>query len=479
MKMDREEQDDCEAPLLLGICEGVVDDTLGPKNPQKALIEEMKRQVRLAGPLMSVSFLMYCVQVISVMFVGHLGELPLSGASMATSFASVTGFSLLNGMGSALDTLCGQSYGAKQYHMVGIHMQRAMVVALLVSVPIALIWANTGHILVAIGQDPEISMEAGKYARFMIPSIFAYGLVQCHTRFLQAQNNVLPMMLSTGFATLLHFFVCWILVLKSGLGNKGAAIANATTYWINLLILASYVNFSSACMNTWSGFSCEAFHKILDFIKLAIPSAAMVCLEIWTFELVVLLSGFLPNPKLETSVLSISLNLSTIFYMIPFGLSGAVSTRVSNELGAGHPQAAHLAVRAAVFIVVTAAASVVSIMLLMHRMLGYCYSNETEVVEYIARIIPLLAISHSLDGIQSVFSGATRGCGRQKLGALINLGAYYLVGVPSAVLFAFFFKIGGKTLLLLVLTLCADWDQQVKKAKERLFNHLSSKEMDS
>ncbi|KAK9162412.1 hypothetical protein Syun_003314 [Stephania yunnanensis] len=396
MKMGREEQDDCEAPLLLGICEGLVDDTLGPKNPQKALIEEMKRLVRLAGPLMSVSFLMFCVQVISVMFVGHLGELPLSGASMATSFASVTGFSLLNGMGSALDTLCGQSYGAKQYHMVGIHMQRAMVVALLVSVPIALIWANTGHILVAIGQDPEISMEAGKYARFMIPSIFAYGLVQCHTRFLQAQNNVLPMMLSTGFATLLHFFVCWILVLKSGLGNKGAAIANATTYWINLLILASYVNFSSACMNTWSGFSCEAFHKILDFIKLAIPSAAMVC------------------------------------------------TRVSNELGAGHPQAARLAVRAAVFIVVTAAVSVVSIMLLMHRMLGYCYSNETEVVQYIARIIPLLAISHSLDGIQSVFSGATRGCGRQKLGALINLGAYYLVGVPSAVLFAFFFKIGGK-----------------------------------
>ncbi|KAK9167371.1 hypothetical protein Scep_002562 [Stephania cephalantha] len=93
----QEEQDDCEAPLLVGICEEEVDDrSLGPKNPQKALIEEMKRQVRLAGPLMSVSFLMYSVQVISVMFVGHLGKLPLSGASMATSFASVTGFSLLS-----------------------------------------------------------------------------------------------------------------------------------------------------------------------------------------------------------------------------------------------------------------------------------------------------------------------------------------------------------------------------------------------
>ncbi|KAK9162414.1 hypothetical protein Syun_003316 [Stephania yunnanensis] len=366
----------------------------------------MKKQVRLAGPLMSVSFLMYSVQVISVMFVGHLGELPLSGASMATSFASVSGFSLLNGMGSALDTLC--------------------------------------DILVSVGQDPDISMEARRYARFMIPSIFAYGLVQCHTRFLQAQNNVLPMMLSTGFATLLHFFVCWLLVLKSGLGNKGAAIANSVTYWINLFILASYVNFSSACKNTWAGFSSDAFHGFLNFLKLAVPSAAMVCLEIWTFELVVLLSGFLPNPKLETSVLSISLNLCSIFFMIPFGLSGAVSTRVSNELWSWKPASCTASSICSCFYSYRYTILVALIMFLARRMLGYCYSNETEVVEYIARFIPLLAVSHLFEGIQSVLSGTTRGCGRQKLGALINLGAFYLVGVPSGVLFAFVFKIGGK-----------------------------------
>lgn len=59
------------------------------------VLEEVKKQLWLAGPLISVSFLLYCLQMISVMFVGHLGELSLSGASMATSFASVTGFSLL------------------------------------------------------------------------------------------------------------------------------------------------------------------------------------------------------------------------------------------------------------------------------------------------------------------------------------------------------------------------------------------------
>lgn len=59
------------------------------------LLEEGKKQLYLAGPLVAVSFLQYSLQVISTMFVGHLGELSLSSASLATSFAAVSGFSLL------------------------------------------------------------------------------------------------------------------------------------------------------------------------------------------------------------------------------------------------------------------------------------------------------------------------------------------------------------------------------------------------
>ncbi|KAL6007396.1 hypothetical protein ACLOJK_032893 [Asimina triloba] len=54
------------------------------------IVGEVKRQLWLAGPLVGVNLMQMCLQVISVMFVGHLGELALSGASMATSFAGVT-----------------------------------------------------------------------------------------------------------------------------------------------------------------------------------------------------------------------------------------------------------------------------------------------------------------------------------------------------------------------------------------------------
>ncbi|KAL4331151.1 Protein DETOXIFICATION [Arachis hypogaea] len=441
---------------------------------RREIFEEARKQLWLAGPLVTVSLLNYGLQVISVMFVGHLGQLPLSGASMATSFASVTGFSLLTGMASALDTLCGQSYGAKQHRMVGIHMQRAILILMILCISLSIIWANTASILTALGQDPQISSEAGQYAKFMIPSLFAYGLLQCLNRFLQTQSLVFPMLFSSGVTTLLHILICWIMVFKSGLGNKGAAIANAISYWLNAFILMLYVKFSPSCLKTWTGFSREAFHNIPSFMRLAIPSAVMVCLESWSFEMMVLLSGLLPNPKLETSVLSICLNTSTTVWTIPFGLSGAVSTRVSNELGAGHPRSARLAVYFVFAMAMVEGIFVGAMMILKRDIWGYAYSNEEEVVTYVATMLPILATSIFLDSLQCVLSGTARGCGWQKMGALINLGSYYLIGIPAAILFAFVFHMGGKGLwlgiicalivqvsCLLIITIPTDWEEEV------------------
>ncbi|XP_008452139.2 protein DETOXIFICATION 16-like [Cucumis melo] len=430
---------------------------------------------------MTVNVLINCLQMISVMFVGHLGQLPLASASMATSFAAVTGFSLLNGMCSALETFCGQSYGAKQYHMLGIHLQRAMVVLLLVSLPLAAVWFNAGDILRFLGQDFEIATEAGHYARCMVPSIFAYAILQCHVRFLQTQNNVLPAAAAAAATAVLHCFVCWALVVRSGLGNRGAALANAVSYWINAAAMVVYVRVSPSCRKTWTGFSGEAFCGIVNFLKLSIPSALMHSLEIWSFEMVVLLSGLLPNPKLETSVLSISLNTCSMIYTIPLGISGAVSTRVSNELGAMRAKAAILAGRVAMGTVTIEGAIVATIIILDRRLWGYFYTTDETVVGYLAQILILLAVVHIFDGIQSIFSGITRGCGRQKIGAFINLGAYYVVGIPMAIFLAFFQGIGGKglwmgimmgvfiqSLLLGILILCTNWDNEVKKAGDRI-----------
>ncbi|XP_068338704.1 protein DETOXIFICATION 16-like [Pyrus communis] len=457
-----------------------------PVSTRWLVIQEAKLQLWLAGPLIAVSLLQYSLQVTAVMFVGHIGELELSSASMASSFANVTGFSVLLGMGSALETLCGQAYGAKQYRMLGVHMQKAMLILLAVSIPLSLVWFYTSNILMALHQDHEISAAAGTFNRWMIPSLFAFSLLQCLNRFLQTQNNVIPMMITSGVTALLHIAVCWGLIFKSGLRNKGAALAISISHWLNVVLVASYVLFSPACRKTWTGFSKQALHDIFSFVKLAISSAVMLCLEYWCFEMVVLLSGLLPNPKLETSVLSISLNTCWMVYTISVGLGSAISTRVSNELGAGRPQGAKLALRVMTVMALLEGAAIAIATVLIRHVWGKLYSNEHQVIKYVAKMMLLLAVSDFLDGFQCVLSGAARGCGWQNLCVAINLIAYYAVGIPTAVVFAFVLHIGGMGLwmgiicglvvqltALVVVNLRTDWNKEATKAADRVQNTTS------
>ncbi|XP_048543249.1 protein DETOXIFICATION 16-like [Triticum urartu] len=443
---------------------------------------EAKRLVRLAGPMITSCLLQNIINIMSLMFVGHLGELPLAGASLANSVASVTGFSIIIGMATALDTLCGQAYGARQHHLLGVYKQRAMVVLGLTCVPIAVVWAHTGRILVLLGQDPRIAAEAGAYARWLIPSLAVSVPLQCHVRFLQAQSLVLPVTASSAAAALCHLAVCWALVFKAGMGAKGAALSNAISYAVNLVMLSLYVRLSSSCRDTWNGFSMEGFKDLRKFADLAVPSAMMICLEWWAFETLVLLSGLLPNPQLETSVLSICLNTGILLFMIPSGLGYSVSTRVSNELGAGQPQAAKLATRVVVCIALFLGFVLTLGMTLLRHVWGYMYSNEPEVVAYIAKMLPVLGISFFIDGLHGSLSGVLTGCGKQKIGATVNLGAFYLAGIPMAVLLAFVFHLNGmglwlgivcgsliKVLLFASVTWTIDWSMEATKAKDRVF----------
>lgn len=389
---------------------------------------------------------------------------------------------IVMGMGGALETFCGQAYGAKEYQMLGVHLQRAMVVLMLMGIPISIIWASTGQIFAIFGQDLEISKAAGSYARWLIPSIFPYGLLQCQIRFLQTQNNMKLLMISTSFASILHVLFCWILVSRFGFGSSGAALSIAISYWINVVILGIYINLSRTCERTWTGFSKDGVRDLGAFLALGIPSALMVCLEYWSYEFLVLLSGNLPNPKLETSMMSISFSTISLAYRIPFGFGNAVSTRVSNELGAGKHEAVKLAVWVALSLVITEVIVVGLVLVAARGVWAKLYTSEAEVVSYISLVVPVLALSNVMDGIQGVLSGISRGCGWQKICMLVNLGAYYLVGLPCAITLTFVYKFGGKglwigiicgsgvqALLLLIITALTNWELEAKKATDRVY----------
>ncbi|XP_022728016.1 protein DETOXIFICATION 8-like [Durio zibethinus] len=443
--------------------------------------EELKKVSYMALPMVAVSVSQYLLQVISVMMVGHLGELALSGIAIGSSFTNVTGFSFIFGMAGALETLCGQAYGAQQYQKFGTYTYCSIICLIPVCIPICFLWIFMDKLLVLMGQDPEIAMVAGRYAIWLIPALFAYPFLQSLIRYFQCQGLTLPLFLSSSAALCLHIPLCWTLLYKTKLGIIGAALSIGLSLWFNVILLGTYMSYSSLCEKSRALIFNHIFLIIKEFFSYGLPSAVMVCLEWWSFELLILLSGLLPNSMLETSVLSVCLTITSLHFFVPYGISAAASTRVSNELGAGNPQAAQLSVIVAMVIAAIEPLVVAIVLFCCRYDFGYLFSNEKEIVNYVAEMIPLLCISVLMDSLQAVLSGVSRGTGWQHIGAYVNLGAYYLVGVPVAAVLCFGLNLRGKGLwmgilagstvqasLLALVTGITNWQKQARNARERI-----------
>ncbi|KAL1810074.1 hypothetical protein ACET3Z_027064 [Daucus carota] len=443
--------------------------------------EELKKTSRIAAPMVAVSVLQYLLQVISVMLVGHVNQLTLAGVAIATSMTNVTGFSLLSGLVGGLETLCGQAYGARQYDKVGVYTCSAIISLLLVCIPVCVFWIFLDKFLILIGQDHSISHEARKYAIWVIPALFSSAILKPVVRYLQSQSLTRPLLASSFVVLCFHVPLCWALIFKFKLGTVGAALAFSMSNWLYLILLVLYVKYSASCQTTRISFTSEAFLVIGQFFRFAVPSAVMVCLKWWSLEVLVLLSGLLHNPKLETSVLTICLTISTLHFTLPYGIGAAASTRVSNELGAGNPQAARVAVWTVIFLAAVEAVIVSTTLFFCRNILGYAYSNDQAIVSYIAVMTPLICLSVITDSIQAVISGIARGSGWQHIGAYVNICAFYLFGIPIAVVLGFTKHMNAKGLwigivvgsviqstVLFLITSFTNWQKQATKASVRM-----------
>jgi MATE family multidrug resistance protein len=178
-------------------------------------------------------------------------------------------------MAGALETLCGQAYGAEQYQKLGIYTYCAIFSLTLVCLPVSVLWVFMDKLLSLLGQDASISLEAGKYSIYLIPALFGYAILQSLVRYFQSQGLILPMLFSSCATLCFHVPLCWALVFKFELGITGASLTIALSYWLNAIMLGLYIKYSSACEKTCVSFSKDVFLSMREFFCLAIPSAVM------------------------------------------------------------------------------------------------------------------------------------------------------------------------------------------------------------
>jgi len=200
------------------------------------------------------------------------------------------------------------------------------------------------------------------------------------------------------------------------------------------------MKFRTAKVNTWPGWSKDCFRGWAEFLKLGIPGTFMICLEWCAFEINAFFCGYLGDVALATQAIIMS---SMVFsFMFPLGISISTSTRVGNMLGANRWKIAKLVAKLAIGTTIFFTSTVSLLLLIFRYQWGRLFTDDTEVIDTLVSIIPLICVVMLLDGQQGTLSGVLRGCGRQSLGAWVNLLGYWLIALPSGAFFAFYLHLG-------------------------------------
>ncbi|PIN15830.1 hypothetical protein CDL12_11525 [Handroanthus impetiginosus] len=265
---------------------------------------ESKTLWKLSGPAIFTYLCQYSLGALTQTFTGQVGALELAAVSVENSVIAGFVFGAMLGMGSALETLCGQAFGAGQIRMLGVYMQRSWVILLVTACVLLPIYIFAPPILSFFGESPEISRAAGKFALWMIPQMFAYAMNFPIQKFLQAQRKLMAMAWISAAVLVFHIFFSWLLILKLGWGLVGAALTLNVSWWLIVILQLIYI-FYTKSDGAWSGFSWLAFQDLFGFIKLSLASAIMLCLEFWYLMVIIVIVGYLDNPVVPVDAVSI------------------------------------------------------------------------------------------------------------------------------------------------------------------------------
>lgn len=200
------------------------------------------------------------------------------------------------GMGSAVETLCGQAYG--------IYLQRLMRLLKTTGVQLAVIYVYSQQILEARQESAEISSQAALFVYGLFPQIFAYAANFPIQKFLQAQSIINPSAHISAEVLAVYLLLSWLTIYEWGLGLLGAALILSLSWWLIAAAQFVYMVTSPRFNHTWKGFSLQAFSGLWSF-KLSTSSAMMLCLETWYFQILVLIASPLKNAELALDSLSI------------------------------------------------------------------------------------------------------------------------------------------------------------------------------
>ncbi len=399
---------------------------------------ESRALLRLALPIGAVQVGLMLMGVVDTVMVGHLSAQALA----AVAIGNLVWFgSIVIGMGTlmGLDPVVAQAVGARDDAGVARGIQRGILLAIALSLPPTLFLFVTEPVLRFASQPADVVPLAASYTAWTAPSVLPFYLFVVLRQSLQALHHTRPILLSIILANLLNAGLNWVLIYGHlgfpALGVAGSAISTTIGRWsMPILLLAFAWREVRPALVPWRSdtMSPPALGRML---LIGLPIGGMTFLEYTAFGAVGLLMGRMGTVPVAAH--QVAINIASLTFMVPLGVGQAAAVLVGNAVGAEDRAEARRSARAALVYGVGFMAFTAMLFLLIPGTLAAIYTTDLAAAALAATLIPVAGVFQLFDGMQAVAAGVLRGGGDTRVPLLINLGGFWIAGIPLSLALGF------------------------------------------
>lgn len=396
-----------------------------------SLRTELAAAARLAAPVALVQVGTMLMGVVDTMMLGHLSAQALAAGALG-HIVTITCLMVGYGFLSALDPLVAQAYGAGEARALGGHLQRGFVLAGALTAPFVLGLLDVEPLLRALGQPAAVSRDAADYTRAILWGVLPYFLAMVLRQTLQAMSVVRPVAIAIVLGNGVNAALNWILIFghfgAPALGVRGSALSTSVARWVMFLyILAASRRW---LVPYWRGFTAEAaaVREYLVLLRIGTPIAFHNSVELLIFGVTAVLIGQIGVAELGGH--QIALNMASLSFMVPMGISGAAATRVGNAIGRGDMPGARHAAAACLILGGGAMLGFATLFAALPGPLARLYTVDPAVIAVVVTLLPIAALFQVCDGLQVVSAGVLRGAADTTIPAAVALVGYWVIGLP-------------------------------------------------
>lgn len=417
--------------------------------PLQSFRKEAGATLRLGFPLILAQLLQMSMNFVDTVMAGRISALDLAGVAVGSSLM-VPLLVLGNGTVMAVNPIVAQNYGARRFDRIGSNARHALWISLLVAIPFFFILRNLYGLMGLIGVEEEIISIADRYLKAISWGIFPVMAYSALRYFNEGLSVTRPTMYIALVGTLANIPVNYVLMFgKLGLprlGAPGAGYGSAIVYWLMFLLILLFTSRFHAWrrFRIFGAFRLPESEQLREMLSIGIPIGVGAAMEVTMFAVTSLMMATLGTVAVAGH--QVAINFAGLTFMVPFGLSIAVTARVGVSAGRGRLEEVRQRGSAGILLSVLFMCLTAVFILLLPDLIASIYTNDPAVREMSVQLLTLAAIFQISDGLQVGAFGALRGLKDTRFPMFINMFAYGAVGLGLSWFLGLYKELGPRGL---------------------------------